>query len=179
MSKSETSLYIGRFQPFHKGHLDAIRQIFSDGKTKCLLIAIGNAQTSHTPENPFTAGERFTMIYESILQAGFSPKQFCIMPIQNIDDYALWPQHVARLVPPFARVYSGSPLVRRLFTEFLSEVEVIPLKMQLDISATMIRERILQKQQINELVPKQTREKLTEIRAGERLIDIHQTNFTQ
>jgi nicotinamide-nucleotide adenylyltransferase len=177
MNKNETALYIGRFQPFHNGHLDAIRQIFDAGKTRFLIIAIGNAQTSHTPENPFTAGERFEMIYESLLLAGFLPEQLCIVPIQNIDDYSLWPQHVVRMLPRFSRIYSGSRLVQRLFCEYLPSVEVIPLQMRIDISATAVRKNILEGNPISDLVPEKTAERLLKIHAKERMHDICQTNF--
>ncbi|HLN89981.1 MAG TPA: adenylyltransferase/cytidyltransferase family protein, partial [Candidatus Binatia bacterium] len=49
-------LYVGRFQPFHLGHLDAIKYVLKEVDE--LVIVIGSAQYSHNSNNPFTAGER-------------------------------------------------------------------------------------------------------------------------
>ena len=51
-------LLIGRFQPFHGGHLEVVRKIRTDRPAASLLIGIGSAEESYTWENPFTAGER-------------------------------------------------------------------------------------------------------------------------
>ena len=45
---AETGLYVGRFQPFHLGHLEAIKHILK--KVDTVIIAIGSAQYSHTLE---------------------------------------------------------------------------------------------------------------------------------
>ncbi|MGA3854978.1 adenylyltransferase/cytidyltransferase family protein, partial [Bacillus pumilus] len=55
---------IGRFQPFHKGHLEVIKKIAEEVDE--IIIGIGSAQKSHTLENPFTAGERILMITQSL-----------------------------------------------------------------------------------------------------------------
>ena len=54
-------LVLGRFQPFHFGHLELIKEMVR-GEIEP-LICIGSAQHSHTDENPFTAEERKEMIY--------------------------------------------------------------------------------------------------------------------
>ena len=58
-------LVLGRFQPFHFGHLELIKDIIKDEIEP--LICIGSAQHSHTDENPFTAEERKEMI-ETIMK---------------------------------------------------------------------------------------------------------------
>lgn len=49
-------LLIGRFQPFHLGHLEAI--LFGLSKVENLWIGIGSSNKSHEMKNPFTADER-------------------------------------------------------------------------------------------------------------------------
>ena len=62
------AFYIGRFQPFHLGHLKVISEIAREVDE--LVIGIGSAQMSHTPENPFNAGERIMMISRSLEDPG-------------------------------------------------------------------------------------------------------------
>src|SRR6266700_8062812 len=66
-----TGLYVGRFQPFHLGHLQAIKYIL--GRVDDLIILVGSAQHSHTHENPFTAVERITMIRRALKDAKIDP----------------------------------------------------------------------------------------------------------
>jgi nicotinamide-nucleotide adenylyltransferase len=56
-------LYVGRFQPFHLGHLDAIKYTLKEVDE--LVIVIGSAQYSHNANNPFTAGERLVMVRQA------------------------------------------------------------------------------------------------------------------
>jgi nicotinamide-nucleotide adenylyltransferase len=58
-------LYVGRFQPFHLGHLEAIENVLKEAEE--LVIVIGSAQYSHNINNPFTAGERLVMIRRALL----------------------------------------------------------------------------------------------------------------
>ena len=58
------ALFVGRFQPFHNGHLDAIQYILSTEDR--VVLVIGSAEENNVPANPFTAGERFQMIEADI-----------------------------------------------------------------------------------------------------------------
>ncbi|MBV9668355.1 MAG: adenylyltransferase/cytidyltransferase family protein, partial [Nitrososphaeraceae archaeon] len=57
-------LFVGRFQPFHLGHLATIK--FALSHIEELVVVIGSAQKSHEIRNPFTAGERIQMIKDSL-----------------------------------------------------------------------------------------------------------------
>jgi len=48
----KTGLIIGRFQPFHNGHLYAIKNALK--KVDELVIAIGSSQYVNTEDNPFS-----------------------------------------------------------------------------------------------------------------------------
>ena len=62
--QSQRALFVGRFQPFHLGHQEAILHILREHEE--VIIVIGSAQNSHDINNPFTAGERITMIREAL-----------------------------------------------------------------------------------------------------------------
>jgi len=55
---------VGRFQPFHNGHLQLIQAILSE--VKFLKIGIGSSQYSHTMYNPFSYDERKEFIIQSL-----------------------------------------------------------------------------------------------------------------
>lgn len=58
-------VFIGRFQPFHNGHLKVIEEALQLAAT--VIIVMGSADSPRTPKNPFTARERSMMIMESTL----------------------------------------------------------------------------------------------------------------
>lgn len=178
MNAKSTSLYLGRFQPFHKGHLDAVHQIFSRFPNDTLLLAIGSAEDSFLPDNPLTAGERFEMILRVFSQEGISRDRFLLCPVRNIHNYALWTHHVAQLLPPFSKVFSGSPLVRQLFQESGLPVETYSLRDHTGISATNIREKLKKGESVTSLLPSSTLSFLQKKNIANRLLQIDQTGFS-
>jgi len=106
-------LLVGRFQPFHSGHLGLVRAIRAEAPARELLIGIGSAEQSYTAENPFTAGERFEMISAALREAKLGG--VTIVPIPDIQRHALWVRYLEALLPPFDRIYTNNPLTRLLF----------------------------------------------------------------
>ena len=133
--------FTGRFQPFHLGHLSAVRQALSE--VDLLYIGIGSAQYSHTPDNLLTADERKEMIQNALPENKITEKQFKIIPIPDIHSNPDWPAHVQKLVPPFDMVFVGDDgLVKELF-ETYTDIPVRIVKKEVDICATDIREAML------------------------------------
>ncbi len=110
-----TGLFIGRFQPFHKGHLATIK--FALRKVDQLVIVVGSAQKSHEPKNPFTAGERIRMIKESLDSEKVNVGKILIIPIPDVDVHSLWTQQVDILVPKYDVVFANDPFTLMLFRE--------------------------------------------------------------
>jgi len=162
------SLVVGRFQPLHKGHMDVIRKCADDSEH--LTIGIGSAQYSHTPENPFTAGERYMMINKTLRDEGID--NYSIVPIEDLNRYPVWVSHVVSLVPPFKRVYSNNPLTRRLFQEAGFEVRASPLYNREVFSGTEIRRRIVNNEEWRSLVPSPVADVIDAIDGVERLKQI-------
>lgn len=61
-------VYIGRFEPFHDGHMTTLRQAVEVGNE--VIIVIGSANAARNPKNPWTAKERQDMIVESAIAEG-------------------------------------------------------------------------------------------------------------
>ncbi len=151
------ALFIGRFQPFHQGHLDALVQICAiekaAGRDSGVIIGIGSAQYSRLPENPFTAEERTRMIVAALAE---NPEIWervkKIIPLPDVHEDTAWVAHAEKLLPSFGAVYTGSPEVKKLF-DAAGTHEVKTLVMRKQISATEVRRRIKKGKNLEELVP--------------------------
>ena len=156
------SLLIGRFQPFHNGHLQLIHYFLK--KNYEIIIGIGSAQESYTVTNPFTGGERYLMISQSVKE-----KNCQIIPIPDINRYGIWVSHVKDLVPPFEVVLSNNPLLKELFTREGYTVQETPLFKRKEYSGTEIRKRMLSNQDWKSLVPPPVVEIIQNIKGIERI----------
>jgi len=105
-------LMIGRFQPFHKGHLSLARQILQECDE--LIIAIGSAQLNYSYEDPFTAGERIMMIHIALAEANIDMNKCYLVPVVNDENNARWYGHLRSMVPYFDVLYSGNEFVTTL-----------------------------------------------------------------
>ncbi len=105
-------LMVGRFQPFHNGHLELAKQILSECDE--LIIVIGSAQFNYIDKDPFTAGERITMIHEALKESGAALSKCYIIPMANDENNARWLAYLKSIAPPFNVLYSGNDFVKHL-----------------------------------------------------------------
>ena len=92
--------------------------------------------------------------------------------MEDIQMNAVWVSHVKMMTPPFSKVYSGNPLVKRLFTEEGYDVKSPHLYNREELSGTEIRSRILNDGDWEHLVPKATIDLIDEIDGVNRLKDL-------
>lgn len=163
---------MGRFHPYHKGHHKVIQEI--DDEVDEIVVAVGSAQASHTLENPFTAGERISMITKSI--EGEVDSTVYVIPIEDINRNSLWVAHIESMCPPFDVVYSHNPLVIRLFRERGMEVRKNHLFNRDEYRGTKIRRKMLEGEEWEHLVPPEVADVVREINGVERLKDIDQSD---
>ena len=142
---------IGRFQPFHNGHLLLIRQILRECNE--VLIVVGSAQRNYTIANPFTAGERILMIRKSLIEGGVDVSKTIIIPLIDIEDNAMWFPMLVSMLPPFDIIYSGNRLVVSLASSYL-EVRSPKFVRKKHYNGSYIRHRILSGQKWSNLVSK-------------------------
>jgi len=141
-------LYPGRFQPYHLGHHEVLKQIALEVDE--IIVGIESAQKSHEIENPFTAGERVLMVTCALRE--FDLKHY-VIPIEDIQRNSLWVSHVKSMVPPFEIAYTNNPLVIELLTEAGIDVRQSPLFMRNSYSGTEIRRRMLKGENWEQFVP--------------------------
>ena len=102
------ALFIGRFQPFHLGHLAVINRLARD--YDLVKIVIGSSQCSKERDNPFSFEERKEMITRSV-----AVKNYKIYAVPDCKSDAEWIKHVEELAGGFDAVVSGNGLTRKLF----------------------------------------------------------------
>jgi len=125
-------LFVGRFQPFHNGHLHAIETIIKDNEDlEALFIVIGSSRQSHTPRNPFTAGERWVMVHDNIMHSpvlmkaemkGNTKFDVQIFQIPDAGNGTVWRQEVIDHLPRFDVVFDNISETSRLFRELGYEI---------------------------------------------------------
>lgn len=170
----KTGLFVGRFQPFHKGHLDIIKKILKENDH--LIIAIGSAEKNYVLENPLTAGERVFIIDETLKAEKINPSKYTIIPVRNIDNYALWVDHLNLYVPPYDKIYTGSTIIKACYASSQSNKKLIQIKRVRPISGTALRASMLANtKDWEKLVPPRTKELLKMIKLPARLKQIQDT----
>jgi nicotinamide-nucleotide adenylyltransferase len=168
--EKKTALLIGRYQPFHKGHLEVVKQILNESDE--LIIGIGSAQYSHTKDNPFTAGERLEMIRAALDAEGISRDRYWIIPIQDINNNSVWAHHIKAICPNFDVIYTRNPLATRLFKEGGIKVKAQPLFDRHIYSGTSIREEMIDSGDWEKFIPLASARVIKKIGGVERLKSI-------
>jgi len=157
------ALFLGRFQPYHKGHQSVVERIAQEADE--IIIAIGSAQWSHDLKNPFTAGERIMMITRALEDL---PNVKYVLPIEDIQRNPLYVSHIVSLTPLFDVVYTNNPLVKELFSNAGFKVRSTPLAERHQYSGTYIRQQLLEDENWRGLVPEGVAHIIDEIDGVER-----------
>jgi len=157
------SLFIGRFQPFHLGHLQDIKNALTFSEK--VKIAIGSSQEKNTHDNPFSYEEREEMMAKVLNAEKVSAYEF--FPVPDINDDQEWVAHVMKIVGDADVIYTGNEKVKDLFEE--SGYLVKDVTLLEGISATEIRKKMLAKKPWQKLVPKQVSDFLKKTDMKKRL----------
>ncbi|KTG24762.1 nicotinamide-nucleotide adenylyltransferase [Haloferax profundi] len=166
--------YIGRFQPYHNGHHRMVEEIASEVDE--LVLGIGSAGDSHSPRNPFTAGERIMMVNKAV--SNFDITTYAV-PIEDLDRNSVWVSHVQSMSPAFEVAYSNNPLVIQLFKEAGVEVRQSPMFNREVLEGTEVRQRMIEDRDWEALVPDEVADVVHEIGGIERIQRITATDRSE
>jgi len=158
-------LLIGRFQPFHLGHLKAFH--FALSKVDKLCIGLGSSNKPIEKNNPFTAEERKKMILSSIDDS--MKEKISIYFIPDVDNHVKWIEKIDTIVPKFDIIFSNDELTKHLYSKRTIQVVSIPFLNRDKLSGTNIRNLIISDQKWEDLVPEGTKNFLMNTSAKEHL----------
>ena len=83
---NELAVYVGRFQPFHLGHLALLRRALA--RAPVCVVVIGSAFQARTPKNPFTWTERAEMIRAAL--SADERRRVRLLPMRDHYDLPRW-----------------------------------------------------------------------------------------
>ncbi len=161
------AVLVGRFQPFHLGHLSAVREILSEFDEA--VLAIGSSQFSHTADNPFTAGERIEMARLALAEAGVDLSRIVTVTVPDIGEHALWVSRLVSMCPRFEVAYTNNPFVRLLLEERGIRTREATLLRREAVSATNIRRMMAEGGDWSALLPPSVAGFIREIGGVERV----------
>ena len=146
-------LLIGRFQPFHLGHLEALQ--FALSKVDKLWLGLGSSNKPIAKNNPFSAEERKQMILSSINDS--MKNKITIYFIPDVDNHVKWIEKIGTIVPNFDIIFSNDSLTNHLYSKRTVQVISIPFLKRDQLSGTRIRDLIKSDQKWDDLVPSGTK----------------------
>lgn len=135
---TKTAVFLGRFQPFHIGHMSIVDRIFQQDFKRLLLI-IGSADKFGTDENPWNVQEREEIIRASIpleLQ-----EKIDITSLADVPDDDVWCENLKSLLPSEVTLFTGNDWVRDICERHEIQTDWIGAY-DIDISGTKIRDMI-------------------------------------
>ena len=157
------ALYIGKFQPFHIGHLGVVKYITDQPDVDEIIIDIGSAQWSSekpNPEriplqNPFSVEPRIEMISNTLKKEIKKPFHIIptddVLPIRDPNTIKVWRDNIIKDAPSFDVFYCNRGGGADVFKEVGKEIRPFPREYM--FSATAVREKIARGEDWERFVP--------------------------
>ena len=162
------ALFIGRFQPFHKGHLMLLQSISNQYDE--IIIGIGSSQYHNTIDNPYSEDERKKMIAKSLDNIGINNYKIVLIP--DIHNPPKWVSHVLSIVRDFDVVISNNSFTKQLFSEKGYLVKGTPYFEKERYLGKEIRRRMINNEVWEDLVPEVAAKIIKDIDGVQRLKDL-------
>ena len=97
--KYSVALFIGRFQPFHNGHLYSLQKCLEIAES--VIVGIGSSQTSGTQDNPWDYETRKKMIESLSARASLRGSSLKVVAIPDTPSDQDWLEDVKKLAGKF------------------------------------------------------------------------------
>ena len=166
-------LMMGRFQPFHLGHLELVKQILNECDE--IIVALTGSQFNYIEKDPFTSGERIEMIHQTLKENNIDLAKCFIVAIDNQFNVATWASYLKSSLPQFDKVYSGNDYVVMLLADSGISVASPKFLDREKYNATKIRKMIANNEDWEKLVPSSVCKIINEINGVNRIKTIYQS----
>ncbi len=167
-------LMMGRFQPFHLGHLELVKQILNECDE--VIIALTGSQFNYIEKDPFTSGERIEMIHQALKENDSDLSRCYIVAIENQLNVATWAAYLKSSLPNFEKVYSGNDYVAMLLSDSGYEVVSPKFHEREKYNATKIRKMIAKDDEWEQFVPPAVSKIIKKINGVRRIKTIFETD---
>lgn len=138
MRKYSVALFIGRFQPFHNGHLYSLEKCLEIADK--VVLAVGSSQESGTESNPWGYKLRKQMVCEVVRNNGWMERveRICSCPDNPSD--AVWLREIKKRAGKFDVVVSNNEWTLKVMKEAGYEVVQSGLFKRDELEGVKIRE---------------------------------------
>ncbi|MCD8484048.1 adenylyltransferase/cytidyltransferase family protein [Candidatus Woesebacteria bacterium] len=136
--KYRTALIVGRFQPFHKGHLYLLREVAA--MADHVVLAIGSAGESGTIDNPLSFAVRQQILEKVIATEGLSEKVLKIVPSYDFPSDQEWVDKLIAAVGDFDVVVGNNEWTNSVLEAAGYQAKTIPLANREEWQGMVIRE---------------------------------------
>lgn len=138
----DLAVFVGRFQPFHLGHLRVVEQALASAER--VLVIVGSADAARRPDTaPFTAGERAAMIHDSLPVA--DRERVLVRSLADVGDLTRWTAEVEALAADVGGAGARIALIGHTkdrssgYLEAFPRFERIEAELYGPVSATQVR----------------------------------------
>ncbi len=163
------ALYIGRFQPPHKGHISVIKEILKNFDK--VIIGIGSSQEKNTYENPFSAGERIQMLKLSLKDLELPLTKFSFIKISDKFDDTTWVKEVLKKAGNFDAAFTNNAWTKFCFQD--AGIKTKGTQYFAPHKGALIRRKIAKGKPWDETVTKSAYEYILKIKGDVRIIGLY------
>lgn len=166
------SFVVGRFQPFHNGHLALVKKAIEHSDNGQTIIFIGSSNAEESARNPFNFYKRVDMISKSFRCEEL--KNIILMPLPDFNNDDDWVNHISQCLKAISEKNRFTEVEYKAVVcdkdqatkesnnlfDRIENCEIVRVQTPVMINATDIREMIFKKNvypiEIDNLIPYST-----------------------
>ena len=139
-------VFIGRFQPFHNAHLEIFKQ--AAALADKVILVVGSANQPRTYKNPFTADDRYAIIYHTLANLGYEEERDFVVVTARDSLYndTTWAVRVQEIVKTETTPTDKVAIIGHkkdessYYLEMFPQWELVEVPLVEELSATNIRD---------------------------------------
>lgn len=147
----QTALIVGRFQPFHNGHLYLLRTALQIADQ--IVIAVGSSNSTDQDNNPLSFSARRALLEKVVAHEGWQTKVKKIVASPDFPSDEVWLRTLLENVGEFEVAVGNNDWTNGVLSQAGYDIVEIPLLKREEFQGTYIRQRIRANESWQERVP--------------------------